>query len=211
MIRAKPAEAMDDEAATTEVETSEATEVESVESAKVEATEMASTEVTSAAEVTTKTAGICDLGQRDDSCNKRCSDERDKLATHDTLLLDDDLLAATEVLRKWRSCGFFSRIYRSAQTHRVRGTMVSPVSRCSITCQSLHERTKRRCGSISMRSGGRTTRGRGVSSCAAAKVENPAATSTNTAKPVIVRRMAHPPVRPRLNVSDHGAVVNHAL
>jgi hypothetical protein len=35
-------------------------------------------------------------------------------------------------------------------------------------------------------------RGRGVLSCAAANVENPAAASANTAKPVIDRRMAHP-------------------
>jgi hypothetical protein len=171
----KPTEAMDDEPVTTEVETSETPDVaatKSVESTEVtstevEATEMASTEMTTA-EVTTaemataESAGIRDLGQHNRGRNERCSHERDKLTTHDTLLLDGDLLAVTEVTRKWRSCGFFSRIYRSAHRHRVRGTMVSPVSRCSITCQSLHSRTKRGCGSISMRSGGRCRRGRGV-------------------------------------------------
>jgi hypothetical protein len=40
--------------------------------------------------------------------------------------------------------------------------------------------------------GGRASRGRGVSSCAAATAEKPAAASANTAKPVIDRRMALP-------------------
>jgi hypothetical protein len=207
----KPTEAVDDEAATAEVETSETAGVDatkSVESTKVKATEMASSEVTTAEMAT---AGIRDFGQRNHGRNERCGDERDKFATHDTLLLDGDLLAATEVLQKWQSCGFFSRIYRSAHQHRVRGTMVSPMSRCSTTCQSLHSRTRRRCGSISRRSGGRCRRGRGVSSCAAASVENPATASANTAKPVIDRRMALPQFGSRLNVSHHGAVVNHAL
>ena len=109
----KAAEAMDDEAATAEVDATK-----SVEPTKVEATEMASSEVTTTEVATTKVttaepAGIRDLGQHDHSRNKRCGDEREELATHDTLLLDDDLLVATEVPGKWRSCGFFSRIYRS--------------------------------------------------------------------------------------------------
>jgi hypothetical protein len=191
----KPAEAVGDEPATAEVETSETTDVDatkSVESAKVAATEMASSEVTTPEMTTAEmaTAGIRDLGQCDKTRDEHRGHERDKL--HDTLLLDGDLLVVTEVLGKWRSCGFSSCIYRSAHQHRVRGTMVSPVSRCSITCQSLHSRTMRRCGSISMRNGGRRRCGRGVSSCAAAKLEKPAAASANTAKPVIDRRMTVP-------------------
>jgi hypothetical protein len=186
----KSAEAMECKPVTSEVETPETAEVAST---KMEATEMASSEVTATkvttAEVTTaETAGICDLRQSNHTHNERCGYERDKLIIHDTLLLDGDLLPS----QKRSESGEASRIYRSAHQHRVRGTMVSPVSRCSTTCQSLHSRTKRRCGSISRRSGGRCRRGRGVSSCASANVENPAAASTYTAKPVIDRRMAVP-------------------
>jgi len=113
MIPVKPAEAVERKPVTSEVEPSEAAEMEatkSVESTEVETAEMASSEVTTAEMATT---GIRDLGQRNRSRNERCGHERDKLTIHDTLLLDGDLLAATEVLEKWRSCGFFSRIYRS--------------------------------------------------------------------------------------------------
>jgi hypothetical protein len=112
----KSAEAVHGEAAAAEVETSEASEMaatKSVESTKVEATEMASpkvtatkvtaTKVTTAKVTTAETAGICDLRQSNDSRNERCGDERDKFTIHDTLLLDGDLLAVTEALRKWRS------------------------------------------------------------------------------------------------------------
>jgi hypothetical protein len=107
----KPAEAVDYEPAAAEVETSETAEVdasESVESTEVEPTEMASSEVTAtkvttAEMATTETAGICGPGQRNHGRNERCGYERDKLIFHDTLLLDGDLLAITEALRKWRS------------------------------------------------------------------------------------------------------------
>jgi hypothetical protein len=123
-IRMKPTEAVESIPIATEVETSETAEVDtakSVESTKMEATEMASPEVTTTTEVTAPemttaemaTTGIRDFGQCDHSRDERCCDQRDKLIIHDTLLLDGDLLVATEVLRKWRSCGFFGRIYRS--------------------------------------------------------------------------------------------------
>jgi hypothetical protein len=112
----KSAEAVDCKPAAAEVETSEASEMDatkSVESTEVEAAEMASSEVTATkvataevttAEVTTaETAGICDLRQSNRSHNERCGNERDKLTIHDTLLLDGDLLAVTEALRKCRS------------------------------------------------------------------------------------------------------------
>ena len=208
MIPVKPTEPMEGDPVTTEVETAEAAEMDAMKS--MESTEVASSEMTSVtpAKVTTAamaTAGIRNLRQCNQARDEHRGHERDKL--HDTLLLDGDLLAA----QKRCESGEASRIYRSAHRHRVRGTMVSPVSRCSITCQSLHSRTRRCCGTISRRSGGRWRRGRGVSSCAAANVENPAAASANTAKPVIDRRMAAPPVRLPRRVSHHGAVVNHAL
>jgi hypothetical protein len=197
VIPVKSAEAMEGDPVTTEVETSEAAEMDAMKS--MESTEVASSEMTSVtpAKMTTAamaTAGIRNLRQCNYTRDKHRGHERDKL--HDTLLLDGDLLAA----QKRSESGEASRIYLSAHQHRVRGTMVSPVSRCSTTCQSLHSRTMRRCGSISMRSGGRATRGRGVSSCAAANAEKPAAASANTTKPIIDRCMACPPVRLPLNV-----------
>jgi hypothetical protein len=128
----KPAEAVNREPATAEVETSETTDVDatkSVESAEVGATEMASSEVTTPEMTTAEmaTAGIRDLGQRDKTRDEHRGYERDKL--HDTLLLDGDLLVATEVLRKWRSCGFFSRIYRSRLS-----------SQCPHALRSRHDR-----------------------------------------------------------------------
>jgi hypothetical protein len=198
VIPAKPAEPMEGDPVTTEVETSEPAEVDATKA--VESAEVASSEMTSVtpAKVTTAamaTAGIRNLRQCNQARDEHHGHERDKL--HDTLLLDGDLLAA----QKRSESNEASRIYLSAHQHRVRGTMVSPVSRCSVTSQSLQSRTMRRCGSISMRSGGRASRGRGVSSCAAADAEKPAAASANTAKPVIDRRMACPPVRLPLNVS----------
>jgi hypothetical protein len=190
ILPVKPTEAVDSEPVTAEMdatESMESTEVASSEVATMTTTEVAPAKMTTAAMAT---AGIRDLRQCNHARDKHRGHERDKL--HDTLLLDGDLLVVTEVLGKWRSCGFSSCIYRSAHQHRVRGTMVSPVSRCSITCQSLHSRTMRRCGSISMRNGGRRRCGRGVSSCAAAKLEKPAAARANTAKPVIDRRMTVP-------------------
>jgi hypothetical protein len=95
-----------DEPAAAEVETSEASEMDatkSVKSTEVEAAEMASSEVTTAEVATAETAGICDLRQSNHGRNERCGDERDKFTIHDTLLLDGDLLAVTEALRKWRS------------------------------------------------------------------------------------------------------------
>jgi hypothetical protein len=104
----KLAEAVERNPVAAEVETSESAEVDaakSVEATKMEATEMAPSEVT-APEVTTAemaTAGIRDLGQRDHARDEHRGHERDKLAIHDTLLLDGDLLAITEALRNWRS------------------------------------------------------------------------------------------------------------
>ncbi len=186
VIPAKPAEAMEGDPVTAEVETAEAAEMDAMKS--MESTEVASSEMTPA-KVTTAavaTAGIRNLRQCNQARDEHRGHERDKL--HDTLLLDGDLLAAQKPSKGSEA----SRIYRSAHQHRVRGTMVSPVRRCSTTCQSRHSRTMRRCGSISMRSGGRARRGRGVSSCAAANAEKPAVASANTAKPVIDRRIAVP-------------------
>ena len=65
------------------------------------------TEVTASmttAKVTTAamaTAGIRDLRQCNHARDQHRGQKRDKL--HDTLLLDGDLLAVTEALRKWRS------------------------------------------------------------------------------------------------------------
>jgi hypothetical protein len=101
----KSAEAVECDPVTAEVETSEASEVKAPEvasaemaSSKVTATKVATAEVT-----TTETAGICDLRQSNHGRNERCGDERDKFTIHDTLLLDGDLLAVTEALRKCRS------------------------------------------------------------------------------------------------------------
>ena len=194
---------------TAEVETTKSAKSTEVEATKVASSEVATTEVTTTEVTTAETAGIRDIWERNEPRNERCGNDRHKF-THDTLLLDGDLLLATEVLRKWRSCGFFSRIYRSDHQHRVRGTMVSPVSRCSITCQSLHSRTMRRWGSISMRSGGRCTCGGDVS-CAAVKVDNPTVASANTANSVIDRRMRLPRFGWHSSVSHRGAGVNGAL
>jgi hypothetical protein len=215
----KPAEAMGDEPATAEVETSETTDVDatkSVESTKVGATEMASSEVTTPEMTTAEmaTAGIRDLGQRDKTRDERRGYERDKL--HDTLLLDGDLLVATEVLRKWRSCGFFSRIYRSRLSsqcpHALRsrhdGIAGEPMLdhvpvpaladhaalRLDLNAQrrAHHARARRvvLCRGESRKSGGREREHRKTR-----------------------HRSAHgaPPVRLMFNVSHHGAVVNHAL
>jgi hypothetical protein len=62
----KPTEAVDDEPAAAEVETSETAEVDTskaVESTEVEPTEMPSSEVTATKVTTAETAGICDLRQ----------------------------------------------------------------------------------------------------------------------------------------------------
>jgi hypothetical protein len=117
----KSAEAVECDPAAAEVETSETSEMDAtksvepteVEAAEVEAAEMASSEVTATkvatAEVTTaevattETAGICDLRQSNHGRNERCGDERNQFTIHDTLLLDGDLLAVTEALRKCRS------------------------------------------------------------------------------------------------------------
>jgi hypothetical protein len=114
VIPVKPAEPMEGNPVTTEVETPEAAEMDAMES--MESTEVASSEMTSVtpAKMTTAamaTAGIRNLRQCNQARDKHRGHERDKL--HDTLLLDGDLLTVTEVLQKWRSCGFFSRIYRS--------------------------------------------------------------------------------------------------
>jgi hypothetical protein len=59
--------------------------------------------VATAEVATTETAGICDLRQSNHGRNERCGDERNQFTIHDTLLLDGDLLAVTEALRKCRS------------------------------------------------------------------------------------------------------------
>jgi hypothetical protein len=214
----KPAEAMGDEPATAEVETSETTDVDatkSVESAKVGATEMASSEGTTPEMTTAEmaTAGIRDLGQRDKTRDEHRGHERYKL--HDTLLLDGDLLVATEVPRKWRSCGFFSRIYRSrlsqcphAFRSRHDGIAGEPMLdhvpvpalanhaalRLDLDAQRRARHARARCVVLcrgeSRKSGGREREHRKTR-----------------------HRSAHgaPPVRLMFNVSHHGTVVNHAL
>jgi hypothetical protein len=101
----KSAEAMECKPVTSEVETPETAEVAStkMEATEMASSEMASSEVTTAEVTTTETAGICDLRQSNHGRNERCGDERDKFTIHDTLLLDGDLLAVTEALRKCRS------------------------------------------------------------------------------------------------------------
>jgi hypothetical protein len=92
----KPAEAVECNPVTSEVETSETAEAEAmksmetaeVTSTKVETTEMASSEVAATEVTTAETAGISDPGQCDHSRNERCGYERDKLTMHDTLLLE---------------------------------------------------------------------------------------------------------------------------
>jgi hypothetical protein len=102
----KPAEPMDGEPVAAEVDPTK-----SVESTEVASSKMA-TEVTASvtpakvtpAEMTTAamaTAGIRDLRQCNHARDQHRGQKRDKL--HDTLLLDGDLLAVTEALRKWRS------------------------------------------------------------------------------------------------------------
>jgi hypothetical protein len=97
----KAAEAVGRDPVTAEVETSETAEVgttKSVESTGMASSEMTTPEVTTP-EVTTAemaTAGIRDLGQCEEARDKHRGHERYKL--HDTLLLDGDLLVATEVL-----------------------------------------------------------------------------------------------------------------
>jgi hypothetical protein len=96
MPTVKPAEAVERDPVTADVETSETAEVgttKSVESTEVAPSEMTTPEVTTAEMAT---AGIRDLGQRDHARDKHRGHERYKL--HDTLLLDGDLLVATEVL-----------------------------------------------------------------------------------------------------------------
>jgi hypothetical protein len=219
----KPTEAVRDEPATAEVETSETTEVDptkSVETAKVDAAEMASSEVTTS-EVTTPemttaemaTAGIRDLGQRDKTRDEHRGHERDKL--HDTLLLDGDLLVATEVLRKWRSCGFFSRIYRSRLSQRPPalrarhdGVAGEPMldhvpipalanhAALGLDLDAQRRARQTRAGHVILR--------RGETGKSGGREHEHRKTR---------HRSAHraPPVRLLFNVSHHGAVVNHAL
>jgi hypothetical protein len=99
----KAAEAVDDEPAAAEVETSETVESTEMEPTEMASSEVTATKVTTAEMATAETAGICGLRQGNHSRNERCGYERDKLIIHDTLLLDGDLLAITEALRKWRS------------------------------------------------------------------------------------------------------------
>lgn len=100
----KPAEAVECDPMTAEVETSETTEVEATEMASSEmaSSKVTTTKVTTAEMATAETAGICGLRQCKHGRNERWGYERDKLIIHDTLLLDGDLLAVTEALRKWR-------------------------------------------------------------------------------------------------------------
>jgi hypothetical protein len=213
----KPTEAVNREPAAAEVETSETTDMatKSMESAEVGATEMASSEVTTPKVTTAEmaTAGIRDLGQCDKARDEHRGHERDKL--HDTLLLDGDLLVATEVLRKWRSCGFFSRIYRSrlskcppalrSRHDGVAGESVldhvpvpalanHPALRLDLDAQRRARQARAvrvvLCRGEGGKSGGRERKHRKTH-----------------------HRSAHgaPPVRLPFNVSHHGAVVNHAL
>jgi hypothetical protein len=112
VIPAKPAEPMEGDPVTTEVETAEAAEMDpmkSMESTEVASSEMASSEVTPAKMTTAAvaTAGIRNLRQCNQARDEHRGHERDKL--HDTLLLDGDLLAA----QKRSESGDASRIYRS--------------------------------------------------------------------------------------------------
>jgi hypothetical protein len=103
-IPVKPAEPMNGKPVTAEVETSEAAEVASSEVASSEmATEVTTASVTPAKMTTAAmaTASIRNLRQCNQARDEHRGHERDKL--HDTLLLDGDLLVATEALRKWRS------------------------------------------------------------------------------------------------------------
>jgi hypothetical protein len=102
----KPAEPMDGEPVAAEVDPTKSVESTEVASSEMATSKMA-TKVTASmttAKVTTAamaTAGIRDLRQCNHARDQHRGQKRDKL--HDTLLLDGDLLAVTEALRKWRS------------------------------------------------------------------------------------------------------------
>jgi hypothetical protein len=215
----KPTEAVNREPVTAEVETSETTDVDatkSVESAKVGATEMASSEVTTPEMTTAEmaTAGIRDLGQRDKTRDEHRGHERDKL--HDTLLLDGDLLVATEVLRKWRSCGFFSRIYRSRLSsqcpHALRsrhdGIAGQPMLD-HVPVPALANHATLRLDLDAQRRAHQARAGR-VILC---RGESGKSGDRQHEHRKTHHRSAHgaPPVRLPFKVSHHGAVVNHAL
>ena len=96
ILPVKPTEAVDSEPVTAEMDATESmefTEVASSEVATMTTTEVAPAKMTTAAMAT---AGIRDLRQCNHARDKHRGHESYKL--HDTLLLDGDLLVATEVL-----------------------------------------------------------------------------------------------------------------